>query len=80
MSDQPQFDHLRRDCSARLEEFIIEVRETERRTRNIKSPATVQEVEWFTTQRGTELDACHEYILASRQLVEFLDKHVRSIQ
>ena len=80
MPDQPQFDRLRRDCSARLEEFITEARESERRMRNIKSPATAQEVQWFTTQRAAELDACHEYILASHQLAEFLQQHVQSIQ
>ena len=80
MTDQPQFDRLRRTCSARLKQFITEAHQTERRMKNLSLPAGVREFHRLTIQRRAEYDACHEYLLASRQVADFLQQQLQSIQ
>jgi hypothetical protein len=80
MPDQVRFDRLRRTCSARLKQFITEAHQTERLMQNLGLPAGVREFQQFTTQRGAEYDACHEYLLAYSQLADFLQQQLQSIQ
>lgn len=80
MADQLQFDRLRRTCSAKLKQFITEAHETERQMQYIRLPVGVQEARQFLTRRQAEYNACHEYLLASSRLADFLRQKSQSIQ
>ena len=80
MTDQPQFDRLQRNCSAKLKQFILEAHQTEPHMQDLNLPAGVQEFHQLMTKRQAEYDACHEYLLASEQLADFLKQQLQYIQ
>jgi len=80
MTDQPHFDRLRRNCSATLKQFITYAGETERKIQGLDLPVSVTEFQQFMTKRQAEYDACHEYLEASGQLVDFLKQQLQYIQ
>ena len=80
MTNQPQFDRLRRTCSATLTEFITAAHETERQMQTLELPVHVAEDLQFLSQRRAEFDACHAYIMASHQLTDFVRQQLEFIQ
>ena len=80
MASQREFDRLRRTCSAQLAQFIKEARQTERHVRRLRLPVGAEAALQCISQRGVEFDACYEYLIASRQLAEFLRQQAQSIQ
>jgi hypothetical protein len=80
MIDQPQFDRLRQTCSVTLQQFVTEAYETEQRAQSIRLPVGVQGVLHFMTKHQVEYKACHEYLLASKRLADFLEHQLRAIQ
>ena len=80
MTNQPEFDRLRQACSSALAQFITEAHETERRMRRLRLPVGVDADVRFLSQRGAEFDACHVYLVATRQLAVFLERQLPSIQ
>lgn len=80
MTDLPQFDRLRRACSAQLTQFIGEAQQTQRRFDQLPLPASAQQVFQLMSEHRDELNACHEYLEASRRLMEFLQRQTQSIQ
>jgi len=80
MTDQPDFDVLRRNCSATLKQFITDARATERYMHDLSLPVGVQEFHQLMTKRQAEYAACHEYLVASEHLVDFLKRQLQYIQ
>jgi hypothetical protein len=80
MDDQPQFDSLRRTCSARLKQFMTVAHQTEQHVKDISLPVDVEALRQCMSKRQTEYDACHEYLMASQRLADFLQERVQYIQ
>jgi hypothetical protein len=76
MTSQPEFDCLRQACSSALAEFFAFAHETESRMRHLHLPVGVEEDVEFLCQRGVEFDAFHVYLVASRQLADFVQRHM----
>lgn len=76
MSDQPEFDYLRRTCSAALGHFISEARETDHRMQQLTLPVSLETASQFSSQRRAEVDACEEYLAASNYLDAFVKQHL----
>ena len=79
-SQHREIDRLRRTCSAQLAQFIKEASQTERDVRRLRLPVGAEAALQLSSQRGVEFDACYEYLIASRQLAEFLQQQAQSIQ
>lgn len=80
MAGQAQFDRLWRDSSVKLKHFMTVAHQTEHYLKDLRLPADAEEFRRFMSIRQTEYDACHEYLLASQQLVDFLKEQVQYIQ
>ncbi len=80
MTDEPQFDRLWRNCSATLKQFITYAGETERDIHGLALPVNIREFQQFMSKRRAGYNACHEYLVASEQLVDFLKQRLQYIQ
>lgn len=76
MTDQAEFDRLRATCSTRLKQFIAQARKTERRMQQLRLPVGVEEDLQFLFQRGAEVQACENYLLASLRFRDFLHPYI----
>lgn len=76
MTEQLEFDQLRRTCSAALEHFISEARETDRRMQQLTLPVSLETARQFTSQRRAEVGACEEYLIVSSHLAAFVQQHL----
>ena len=79
MTDQLEFDLLRRTCSAALEHFVSKARETDRRMQQLTLPVSLEMARQFTSQRRAEVDACEEYLVVSNHLAAFVQQHLYQI-
>ena len=79
MTTQAEFDRLRQTCSNALAQFIAAAHETERRMQQLRLPVGVAADERFLSQRGAEFDACYVYLVAARQLADFLARQLQSV-
>jgi hypothetical protein len=76
MSDQPEFDRLRQTCSARLEQFITEARQTEFSMKQLTLPVSQEAGRQFSSHRNAEVIAFENYMLASMRLGDFVQQHL----
>ena len=76
MTEQLEFDLLRRTCSAALEHFVSEARETDRRMQQLTLPFSLETTRQFTSQRRAEVDACEDYLVVSNRLAAFVQQHL----